>query len=148
ARKNRSGSATATIITGYHVGAELTIILVILVQESLRWQARFVTGALPALVLVLLMICYLLESQSFGEQAPQRSAAVGAGTDAVRSLFRDGLTRSTLAFWAASFCGLLLVYGLNTWLPEIMRAAGYELDAALGLLLALNIGAVLGLVVA
>ena len=44
--------------------------------------------------------------------------------------------------------GLLLVYGLNTWLPEIMRAAGYELGAALALLLVLNVGAIIGLLVA
>jgi MFS family permease len=44
--------------------------------------------------------------------------------------------------------GLLLVYGLNTWLPQIMREAGYELGAALALLLVLNVGAVLGLLVA
>jgi MFS family permease len=44
--------------------------------------------------------------------------------------------------------GLLLVYGLNTWLPEIMRSAGYELGAALALLLVLNVGAILGLLVA
>ena len=44
--------------------------------------------------------------------------------------------------------GLLLVYGLNTWLPEIMRSAGYELGAALALLLVLNIGAILGLLLA
>ena len=44
--------------------------------------------------------------------------------------------------------GLLLVYGLNTWLPEIMRAAGYGLGAALSQLLVLNVGAVLGLLVA
>src|SRR5690606_33196952 len=46
------------------------------------------------------------------------------------------------------FMGLLLVYGLNTWLPEIMRSAGYELGAALALLLVLNIGAIVGLLVA
>jgi MFS family permease len=44
--------------------------------------------------------------------------------------------------------GLLLVYGLNTWLPQIMRAAGYPLGAALALLLTLNVGAVIGLLVA
>ena len=44
--------------------------------------------------------------------------------------------------------GLLLVYGLNTWLPQIMRAAGYDLGAALALLLVLNAGGVLGLLVA
>jgi MFS family permease len=63
-------------------------------------------------------------------------------------LFHHGLARSTIAFWVTSFMGLLLVYGLNTWLPQIMREAGYELGAALALLLVLNVGAVLGLLVA
>jgi MFS transporter, AAHS family, benzoate transport protein len=44
--------------------------------------------------------------------------------------------------------GLLLVYGLNTWLPQIMIAAGYDLSNSLALLLVLNVGAVLGLLVA
>ena len=44
--------------------------------------------------------------------------------------------------------GLLLVYGLNTWLPEIMRRAGLPARrAALALLLALNVGAVIGLLI-
>ena len=44
--------------------------------------------------------------------------------------------------------GLLLVYGLNTWLPQLMSSAGYTLSAGLSLLLVLNVGAVVGLVVA
>jgi len=40
------------------------------------------------------------------------------------------------------------VYGLNTWLPQIMRSAGYQLGAALALLLVLNIGAIIGLLAA
>ena len=55
-------------------------------------------------------------------------------------LFHHGLGRSTIAFWVTSFMGLLLVYGLNTWLPQIMKSAGYELGAALALLLVLNVG--------
>lgn len=54
----------------------------------------------------------------------------------------------TLAFWVASFMGLLLVYGLNQWLPTIMRDAGYALGAALAFLLVLNVGAVIGLLIA
>ncbi len=54
----------------------------------------------------------------------------------------------TLAFSVASFMGLLLVYGLNQWLPTIMRDAGYALGAALAFLLVLNLGAVIGLLVA
>jgi MFS family permease len=54
----------------------------------------------------------------------------------------------TLAFSVASFMGLLLVYGLNQWLPTIMRDAGYALGAALAFLLVLNLGAVAGLLLA
>ena len=34
---------------------------------------------------------------------------------------------------------LLLVYGLNTWLPKLMHDAGYSLATSLSLLLMLNI---------
>ena len=44
--------------------------------------------------------------------------------------------------------GLLLVYGLNNWLPTIMREAGYELGATFAFLLVLNVGAIVGLLVA
>jgi hypothetical protein len=40
--------------------------------------------------------------------------------------------------------GLLLVDGLNTWLPKIMEVAGYSTGDALGLLPALNLGAIVG----
>ena len=66
----------------------------------------------------------------------------------IATLFHHGLGRSTIAFWVTSFMGLLLVYGLNTWLPQIMKSAGYELGAALALLLVLNAGGVLGLLIA
>lgn len=53
--------------------------------------------------------------------------------------------RTLLCSWLASFMGLLLVYGLNTWLPQIMRSAGYSLTKALSLLLIMNAGAIAGL---
>lgn len=147
ARRGRSSSATTTIMTGYHVGAVLTALLGIAVIPSLGWRTMFVVGALPSLVLVPLMVRYLPESTSF--LAARTSGAAKATTGVtVGALFKGGLLRTTLAFWVASFMGLLLVYGLNTWLPEIMRQAGYPLGAALGLLLTLNVGAVAGLLLA
>ncbi|MFC3455598.1 MFS transporter [Amycolatopsis speibonae] len=145
ARKGKGGSATTTVMTGYHVGAVLTALLGIWLIQPLGWRAMFVAGALPALVLVPLMIKYLPESEFFerARETQEKSAA-----DVVGGLFRGGLLRATIAFWVTSFMGLLLVYGLNTWLPEIMRQAGYPLGAALGLLLTLNLGGVVGLLVA
>ena len=66
----------------------------------------------------------------------------------VSTLLQSRYLRSTLAFWVTSFMGLLLVYGLNTWLPTIMTAADYPLGQSLALLLTLNIGAITGLIVA
>jgi MFS family permease len=97
------------------------------------------------------MLRYLPESRAFlraraGLQGT--SASQKASKNPVAILFHHGLSRSTIAFWITSVLGLLLVYGLNTWLPQIMLAAGYQLDAALALLLVLNVGAILGLLFA
>ena len=150
ARQGRGGSATTILMTGYHVGAVLTALLGIVVIPGLGWRPMFVIGALPALVLVPLILRYLPESASF---LRERALAAGAAQatprrNPVAVLFRGRYLRATVAFGLTSFMGLLLVYGLNTWLPEIMRSAGYELGAALALLLVLNVGAVLGLLVA
>ncbi|MHA6630750.1 MFS transporter [Pseudonocardia sichuanensis] len=147
ARQGKGGSATTVLMTGYHAGAVLTALLGIVVIPAMGWRAMFVIGALPALVLVPLIVRHLPESASF-----LREQAGGGRTaherNPVTILFRGGYLRATIAFWVTSFMGLLLVYGLNTWLPEIMRSAGYPLGAALALLLVLNVGAVAGLLVA
>jgi MFS family permease len=171
----RRGSSSITfMMTGYHVGGVLTALLAIPILPSLGWRAMFVIGALPALVLVPLMFRNLQESPSFlvarGRRAEaeelatrhgiilqpeevrgvraEESAAEGGRFGALKTLFSGGYLFGTLAFSVASFMGLLLVYGLNQWLPTIMRDAGYALGAALAFLLVLNVGAVVGLLVA
>jgi MFS transporter, AAHS family, benzoate transport protein len=145
----RGSSATTILMTGYHVGAVLTALLGILLIAPLGWQAMFVAGAIPAVVLLPLIVMRLPESAEFLQRRGAKDSSWRRERrNPLSSLFRDGLARPTIAFWIASFMGLLLVYGLNTWLPEIMRSAGYELGAALALLLVLNIGAILGLLLA
>jgi MFS family permease len=84
------------------------------------------------------------------EAAPASLLAADPGGE--RASFRD-LTRRpyplvALGIAVASFMGLLLVYGLNTWLPQLMSSAGYTVSTGLVLLLVLNVGAVVGLIVA
>ena len=45
-----------------------------------------------------------------------------------------------------SATGLVLVYSLNTWLPELMLRAGFNAKGSLSFLLVLNGGAILGAV--
>lgn len=63
-------------------------------------------------------------------------------------IFSRAYLPGTLLIGAMSFIGLLSTYGLNTWLPEIMRAAGTSAENSLYSLLALNGGAVIGGLVA
>ncbi|SDG26668.1 MFS transporter [Klenkia brasiliensis] len=164
---NRAGRATTTVMTGYHVGAVATAALAIAVVEPLGWRWMFVIGALPAVVLVPLMVRHLPESPGYlvahGRRVEAEQVATAHGlrlepagaapepTTAgatLRTLFSAPYLRTTLAIAVTSFMGLLLVYGLNSWLPTIMREAGYDLGAALAFLLVLNLGAIVGLLVA
>ncbi|MGY1808359.1 MFS transporter [Blastococcus sp. SYSU D00669] len=169
-RGGRSGRATTTVMTGYHVGAVATAALAIVVVEPIGWRWMFVIGALPALVLVPLMLLRLPESASFlvargrraeaedvarryGLELEEPTAAVDehAGESAgatLKALFARPWLRNTVVIGVTSFMGLLLVYGLNNWLPTIMREADYDLGAALAFLLVLNVGAIVGLLVA
>lgn len=177
AGRNRTGKSTTLMMTGYHVGAVLTAALAIVVVQNVNWHAMFIIGALPALVLVPLMYIYLPESPDYllskgrvedartvsahygldfahQEQVEQELKAAADGGQrkqepkGAATVLTGQYRRNTVLVWIASFMGLLLVYGLNTWLPQIMRAADYDLGNALGFLLILNIGAVVGLVIA
>jgi AAHS family benzoate transporter-like MFS transporter len=62
----------------------------------------------------------------------------------VVALFGDGRLRRTLLTWLVSAMCMLLVYGLNTWLPRLMVSGGYPLVSSLSFLMLLNAGAVVG----
>jgi AAHS family benzoate transporter-like MFS transporter len=50
----------------------------------------------------------------------------------------------TIVLGLMSATGLMLVYSLNTWLPEIMLRAGFNAKGSLSFLLVLNGGSLLG----
>ncbi|MET0187502.1 MAG: MFS transporter, partial [Pseudonocardia sediminis] len=143
-RAGRGGSATTTLMTGYHAGAVLTALLGIWVIPSLTWRAMFVIGALPALVLVPLVAARLPESLPGADRVTPAATTRATRHNPVAELVRGGYLRSSIAFWAASFMGLLLVYGLNTWLPEIMLRAGFNAKGSLSFLAVLNGGSLFG----
>ncbi|CAM3150929.1 benzoate transport [Paracoccus aminovorans] len=164
--RGRTGKASTRLMTGYHVGAVATALLGLLLLPVLGWRSMFVAGALPGLALLPLMVRHLPESPAFllaqGRRAEaeriardnglQLEAAAEAAILQDRTtsgaLFRAPFLRNSLGIWVTSFMGLLLVYGLNTWLPTLMVEAGYGLSRGLWFLLLMNVGAVLGLLVA
>lgn len=161
--RGRSGTATTTVMTGYHVGAVSTALLALLLLEAYGWSSLFYAGAIPGLILAPVMMAYLPESPAFllskGRRVEAEAIAQNYGLAlpemkenapqiSAKALFKAPYLRNSLGIWAASFMGLILVYGLNTWLPKLMVSAGYELSGGLWLLFLLNIGAITGLVFA
>ena len=61
----------------------------------------------------------------------------------VSKLFKNGRALSTIMFWIAFFMCLLMIYGLNTWLPKLMGGAGLTVSG-LVFLFVLNFGAIFG----
>ncbi|MCY1228645.1 Gentisate transporter [compost metagenome] len=146
-----AGKSTTRTMTGYHAGAVATAFLALMVIPD--WRIMFVVGGLAGFVLVPFLWFKLPETLPAVISLPGKAAAKEpAPAVEDRASFKD-LGRKPYPLVAAgvavaSFMGLLLVYGLNTWLPQLMSSAGYTLSAGLSLLLVLNVGAVAGLVVA
>ncbi|UKA52115.1 aromatic acid/H+ symport family MFS transporter [Arthrobacter sp. FW305-123] len=161
-----AGKSTTRTMTGYHVGAVATALLAIFIVPN--WRLMFVIGGVAGLALLPFLWAKLPESlpeaaltKDHSAKAEQRQAtaaskaphAVGSSTTTKpKTGFRDLLQKPyplvAVGIGIASFMGLLLVYGLNTWLPQLMAAAGYPVSTGLTLLLVLNLGAVAGLFLA
>lgn len=144
----KSGTSTTRTMTGYHAGAVAPALLAIAIIPD--WRMMFVIGGVAGLVLLPFLWAKLPESLP-GTSPASKDADADAVVES-RAGFRDLGQKPypliALSIGIASFMGLLLVYGLNTWLPQLMAAAGYPVSTGLTLLLVLNLGAVAGLLLA
>ncbi|EXU63679.1 MULTISPECIES: MFS transporter [unclassified Streptomyces] len=148
ARDGKNATAVTTAMTGNHAGAVLTALLGLVLVPELGWRSMFVAGGLLGIALLPLLWAKLPESETYIAADRQRETSPAPVRQYRADVVRGANLITSLALWAASFMGLLLVFGLNTWLPRIMGQAGYSIQAGTGLLLILNIGAVIGLIVA
>jgi AAHS family benzoate transporter-like MFS transporter len=162
----RKNLAVTTVMTAHQAGGALAGALGMTLVQSLGWRSVYWLGAL-LLVPVLPAIVFLLpESMTFllakGKTdraraiadkfaVPLEAFAPEPATDrrgGLRGLFTPTVRLTTLLFWIASFAGLLLVYGVNTWLPTMMRGNGYNLGSAISFLLVINLGGIAGMLIA
>jgi MFS transporter, AAHS family, benzoate transport protein len=160
------------MMAAYNVGGLLAAGLAIVLIPVFGWQVMFFVALVPFVIVVPLGLKYLPESISFlatgrREEAERLSRRHGVPLQEVaRTVEKEEETAShegklhalktlvsrlylgrTLAFWVASFMGLMLIYGLSAWLPAVMAEAGYSVGSALSFLLLFNAGAVVGLLI-
>jgi MFS family permease len=166
APRGRAALAIGMLMTAHHAGGILSAYVALWIVEPLGWRAAFWVCVAP-LLFVPVLARFMPESLSFlvakgrteearelaGRFEVQLPAAAGRKAPADRwnslvGLFRGGEWTQTLLYWSASFGGLLLVYGVATWLPTLMRSEGYELGSALTFVVLFNLGGIVGMLVA
>ncbi|WP_445525331.1 MFS transporter [Streptomyces cyslabdanicus] len=166
ARGGRGALTVGALMTAHHAGGILSAYVAKWLVEPVGWRAAFWVCVVP-LLFVPVLAKAMPESLSFlvakgrADEARELAAryevelpaapARKEGTDrwaTLAGLFRGGEWIQTLLYWLASFGGLLLVYGVATWLPTLMRGEGYNLGSALTFVVLFNLGGIVGMLVA
>ena len=160
--------ANAITYSGVPLGSLLAALLAILLLDVIGWRGMFWTGALPLVTLLPLAFLKMPESPAWlasrgrldeaqavaartgvtlaepRTEGPEVVAPVAEGRAGFAGLAGRTYLLPTFLLGLLSATGLLLVYALNTWLPELMGRAGFSTNGSLAFLLVLNGGAVLG----
>ncbi|MEU9783977.1 aromatic acid/H+ symport family MFS transporter [Streptomyces phaeochromogenes] len=166
APRGRTALTIGMLMTAHHAGGILSAYVALWIVEPFGWRAAFWVCVVP-LLFVPVLARFMPESLSFlaakgrtGEAreladrfevqlpAAAEKKAPADRWNALVNLFRGGEWTQTLLYWLASFGGLLLVYGVATWLPTLMRSEGYELGSALTFVVLFNLGGIVGMLVA
>ncbi len=151
----------------YGVGAILSGLAGLFVIPAFGWQSVFVLAGLSIFLLPLLHKTFP-ESVSFLIQTHQQHQVVEAlkklnphhqhqadmiyvndalnqsQKTSILSLFSSGRAFKTLLIWLSFAMLMLMVYGVNTWLPKLMNVGGYSLGSSITFLVVLNIGNIFG----
>lgn len=166
APRGRAAITIGLLMTAHHAGGILSAYVALWIVEPLGWRSAFWVCVVP-LLFVPVLLKFLPESLSFllaqGRTEEARALAgrydvelpaapadkpATARWENLANLFRGREWIQTLLYWLASFGGLLLVYGVATWLPTLMRSEGYELGSALTFVVLFNLGGIVGMLVA
>ncbi len=151
--------------SGYSLGIVAAALVAMSLLPVLGWRWVIAVGVLPVLLLPLVAwmlpesLEYLVSKGKISEAtalaarlnvadykpvAPAVLAGKIPWREVMGSMFSGKYLRSTVFFWISLFCGMVLVYGLNTWLPQIMRSAGYDLGSSLTFLLVFSLASAAG----
>ncbi len=149
AGKDQVNRQFALMYSGYSLGIFASALVSYLLAAQVGWRVVLGLGGVPLLFLpfiggLLPESLVFLVRRGDGAKAARLAERFGIvlptaaetrlsrrENQGLRALFAEGRARPTIGFWLASFFGMVLVYGLNTWLPKIMRDSGYDLGPSI-----------------
>ncbi len=157
------------VANGFNIGAAFGGFIAAALIPAFGWRSVFYFGGLVPLVLAIPMYFMLPESLQFlvlrgkhldkvsgwlkriGAPVPQGDAPPQyvvheenrKGVPLVH-LFREGRALGTVLLWVINFMNLLNLYFLSSWLPTVVRDAGYSTRIAVLVGTTVQVGAVIG----
>lgn len=133
---DRRGRAVALMYAGVPLGAAVAS-LVAMVGLHEDWQSIFIIGGVLPLLLVVPL--YVL-------MPPFRVShhAAEIPESRLRAIFAPGTIGATLLLWAAFFFGLVVVYLLVNWLPQLLVSLGFQRSQASMVQIFFNLGGAAG----
>ncbi|MDQ6770902.1 MAG: MFS transporter, partial [Gemmatimonadota bacterium] len=137
APKQRRALFNSLVMSGFGIGAIAAGGLAIVLLERIGFRGMFAIGGLPLFTLVPLAVWLLPESPNFRGKSSVQTGSTKVASPWV-GLVRERVGAAVALFAVAFFWTFFLVYGLNTWLTQLLRGAGLELSVALKLLVVLN----------
>ncbi|HZH58955.1 MAG TPA: MFS transporter, partial [Metabacillus sp.] len=154
----------AAIFSGMQVGGILASGMTMWLLNEVSWRILYFIGGAPLLIVPFLIKSLpesancLVKNNRLDElkkilQKLDPTLALPNGLtfekdeekkSSIKSLFSENRTLSTIFIWVVFFMNMYMIFGLGTWLPQLMVNAGFGLGSGLLFLLTLNLGALLG----
>lgn len=166
--KGKRALIVAIMYCGYSIGAIIASLLGMYFMENLGWRFLYWLSIIPFLALPFFLkqfpesVAYYLQKRN-GEkiasilnkvdpdgnykatdQYEYESITKNTKEFPIKKVFSDKRVVSTIAFWVAMGCSLLVITGLMTWLPKIMLEAGHGISSSLSFNLVLSVGQITG----
>jgi AAHS family 4-hydroxybenzoate transporter-like MFS transporter len=159
-------TALMVIGCGFTAGAAMGGFVAAWLIPAFGWRSVFYFGGAVPLVIAVFMIVFLPESLQFlalrgkdpakllrwlGRIDPSANASTEyvvreekkSGLPAIH-LFREGRTTVTILLWVVNFMNLLNLYFLASWVPTVVRDAGYTTAIAVLVGTAVQVGGTVG----
>lgn len=108
------------------------------VPESPRWHLIVGNVKKAEYELVKIEKAVEVEIGTLPEPKPVEKIVLQKG-NRLRILFKPAYSKRTIMLWMLWFCSLFGYWGLNTWLPTLLKNAGYSIYASIGYVFIMNL---------
>jgi len=171
ASDRRRAAAIGFSMAGYPIGAIFGGFATLYLLEAFGWQAVFLFGGLLTGLMIPLSLVFLPESIEYLltrrdpdtlerinrvlgkmnkprlDRLPDIEPMPATAANRVTELLAPAFRRQTALVWAVFFLTLSSLYFAQTWTPQIIVDAGFDLSEGVSVGVLIQVGALLGILV-